>query len=269
MGDVGRTLRQYGLYLRLAVRSQRAYRADTWLLSVGIVLLNVIDLLLLGVLLRTFVSLGGWTLWDVVFLYSMFLAALGVQSLFTSHLAALEVMVQDGTLDQMFVRPVPVLVQVLGQRVNFKDITHILLGAFGMVLAAARLDLSWSAARITYLIVTVLGGAAVLAGVTLALCSLAFWTMHSNVFLSGTHELQEIVQHYPAHIFGTWFLRLISTLLPFAFVNYFPSRLLLHHDDGLPVWLLVIGPPVAATVVVMVGLKVWTAGLARYEGTGS
>ncbi|MGV9295799.1 ABC transporter permease [Amycolatopsis sp. NPDC003676] len=269
MGEAGRVLRQYGLYLRLAVRSQRAYRADTWLLSVGIVLLNVIDLLLLGVLLRTFVSLGGWTIWDVVFLYSMFLTALGVQCLFTSHLAALETMVQDGTLDQMLVRPVPVLVQVLGQKVNFKDVTHILLGAFGVVLAADRLGLPWSAARIAYLVLAVLGGAAVLAGVTLALCSLAFWTMRSNVFLSGTHELQEIVQHYPAHIFGSWFLRLISTLLPFAFVNYYPSRLLLHHDDGLPGWLLVIGPPVAATAVVVLSLKVWKAGLARYEGTGS
>ncbi|MEV4315591.1 ABC-2 family transporter protein [Actinocrispum sp. NPDC049592] len=269
MTELRRALRHYGLYLRLAVKSQRVYRADTWLMSVGIILINVIDMLLLGVLLRTFVRLGGWNVWDVVFLYCMFLMSMGIQSLFTMHLREIEVHVQDGTLDQMLIRPVPVLVQVLGQKVHLKDISHILLGVAGVVLAADRLGLPWTAARIAYLAVTVLCGAALLIGISLALCSLAFWTMHASVFMSGTQEIEEIVQHYPVHIFGTWFLQLISTLLPFAFVNYYPSRLLLHHEDGLPSWLLVAGPPVAAVVVVAIALRVWHMGLARYQGSGS
>lgn len=269
MADARRALKQYRYHLRLAVKSQQAYRADTWLLSVGIVLMNVVDLVLLGVLLETFVQLGGWNVWDVVFLYSMFLAALGVQSFFTMQLMEIETHVQDGTLDQMLVRPVPVLVQILGQRVNFKDITHVLLGAAGIVLAADRLGLPWTPTRIAYLVLAIVCGATVLAGIMLALCSLAFWTMHSRVFLSGTQEIQEIVQHYPAHIFGTWFLPLISTLLPFAFVNYYPSRLLLNHEAGLPTWFLVIGPPAAAAGVVAAALGVWRTGLTRYQGSGS
>ncbi|SDZ35710.1 ABC-2 type transport system permease protein [Amycolatopsis xylanica] len=263
------TLKLYGHHLRLAVKCQREYRADTVLLSAGIILINVVDLLLLGVLLKTFVQLGGWTVWDVVFLYSMFLVALGVQSFFTRQLMEIETYVQDGTLDQMLIRPVPVLVQILGRELNFKDITHVVLGVAGVVLAAEKLGLPWTPARIAYLVLAVLSGGVVLAGITLALCSLAFWTTHSRVFLSGTHELQEIVQHYPAHIFGTWFLGLITTLLPFAFVNYYPARLLLHHESGLPGWFLVLGPPVAAALVSAVALAVWHTGLGRYQGSGS
>lgn len=53
-----------------------------------------------------------------------------------------------------------------------------------------------------WFILLLLSGALVLAGIVLGLNSLAFWTVKSNVFIFGTGELQEAVQHYPLKILG-------------------------------------------------------------------
>jgi hypothetical protein len=62
------------------------------------------------------------------------------------------------------------------------------------------------------------------------------WTVRSRVFLFGGEVLKELVRRFPAHIFGKWFLRLTSTLLPFAFGNYFPTLIPSVAGDPHQLW---------------------------------
>jgi len=264
-----RALRHWWLFVRIGWRSRAIYRADILLWALGILIINLVDLALLGVLLRTFKSLGGWSIWEVVFLYCTFLAALGLQQLFTWRFIAIEEYVQEGLLDPLLLRPSPPLLQIAGSELAHKDLAHVGLGIAGIAVAAARLGLPWTPSRLAWLVVLLVSGAIALAGITLALCSLAFWTVRSRMFFFGTQELQEIVQHYPAQLFGKWFLRLISTVLPFAFVNYYPTLILLGRAHDAPSPLLAYGSPLIALVVAAVALGIWRGGLRRYQSTGS
>jgi ABC-2 type transport system permease protein len=219
-----RALRHWWLFVRIGWRSRAIYRADILLWALGILIINLVDLALLGVLLRAFTSLGGWSIWEIVYLYCAFVAALGLQQLFTWRFSFIQEYVQEGTLDPLLLRPSPPLLQIAGSELAYKDLAHIGLGLAGIAVAAARIGLPWTPSRLSWLVVLLTSGAAVLGGITLALCSLAFWTIRSWVFLFGIEELQEIFQHFPAHIFGKWFLRLTSTVLPFAFINYYPRE---------------------------------------------
>lgn len=263
-----RALRHWWLFVRIGWRSRAIYRADILLWALGILVINLVDLALLGVLLRTFTSLGGWSIWEIVYLYCAFLGALGLQQLFTWRFIFIQEYVQEGTLDPLLLRPSPPLLQIAGSELAYKDLAHIGLGLAGIV-AAARLGLPWTPLRLAWLVVLLTSGAVVLGGITLALCSLAFWTVRSRVFLFGTQELQELFQHFPAHIFGKWFLRLTSTLFPFAFVNYYPTLILLGRADQAPSPLLAYATPVIALVVAAIALGIWRLGLRRYQSTGS
>lgn len=264
-----RNSRHYGLLLRIGVRSHAVYRLDFWLLILAVVVLNVVDLVLLGVLLKNFVSLGGWSMWQVVFLYCLYLTAMGLQNLFTIHLANIENYVKDGTLDQMLIRPVSPLVQLLAKEVSYKDVAHILLGLAGMAISSRELSVDWSASRVAMCAVAVVGGAVLLAGIVLTLCSLAFWTVESKVFLYGTLQIQEIVQHYPARVFGAWFLGIVSLLLPFAFVNFYPAAYVLGTPIApVPHWAMFLSP-VVGVLALAVGARVWKAGLRRYRSSGN
>lgn len=264
-----RALRHWWLFVRIGWRSRAIYRADILLWTLGIVVINLADLALLGVLLRTFTSLGGWSIWEIVYLYCAFLVALGLQQLFTWRFIFIQEYVQEGTLDPLLLRPSPPLLQIAGSELAYKDLAHIGLGLAGIAVAAARLGLPWTPSRLAWLVVLLTSGAVVLGGITLGLCSLAFWTVRSRVFLSGTSELQELFQHFPAHIFGKWFLRLTSTVLPFAFVNYYPTLSLLGRADQAPSPLLAYATPLMAFVVAGVALGIWRLGLRRYQSTGS
>ncbi len=260
----------YWLFLKMGIRSQTVYSFDSALLLVAVVFLNVVDLSLLGVILSRFSNLGGWTLWEVVLLYSLYLAALGVQNLFTLHLNLIDTYVRDGTLDQMLVRPVSPLVQMLGKEFHYRNLIHHLgTGLVGIVLAADRLGLTWTPGRLAILVLSILGGSAVLTGIVLGLSSLAFWTVESQVFGYGTLQLQEVVQHYPAHIFGTWFVRLVTFVLPFAFLNYYPVLALVGRAQQAGHPFLAYASPLAGVLAVAAGALVWRAGLRRYQSTGS
>jgi ABC-2 type transport system permease protein len=263
-----RALRHWWLFVRIGWRSRAIYRADILLWALGIVVINLVDLALLGVLLRTFTTLGGWSIWEIVYLYCAFLAALGLQQLFTWRFIFIQEYVQEGTLDPLLLRPSPPLLQIAGSELAYKDLAHIGLGLAGIAVAAARIGLPWTPTRLAWLVVLLTSGAVVLGGITLALCSLAFWTVRSRVFLFGTEELQEIFQHFPAHIFGKWFLRLTSTVLPFAFVNYYPTLTLLGRA-GQPPSLLAYASPLMALLVAAIALGIWRLGLRRYQSTGS
>ena len=264
-----RALRHYWLFVRLGVKTQTEYNADFLIGLVSIALLNAVDLLLLGVLLGRFNALGGWSLWQIVFLYSFFLVALGIQNTFTSHLLELEDLVRDGTLDMMLVRPASPLVQLLGRDVRFNQLPDLALGCIGIVVASVHLHLVWTFPRVLLAVLMAVSGAVLLASIVLALCSLAFWTVKSRVFVLSTVELQEVVQHYPSQIFGRWFLLVVTTVLPFAFINYYPTLLLLGRTADGPHPALAWASPAAAFLAAAIAVGVWHLGLRGYESTGS
>jgi ABC-2 type transport system permease protein len=265
-----RNTRLYWLFLKAGYRSQTIYGFDSFLLLFAVVFLNVVDLALLGVLFHTFRSLGGWTFWQIVLLYSVYLAAMGIQNLFTLHLNRIEDYVRDGTLDQMLLRPAPPFIQMLGREFHLRNVIHHLgTGVVGIVIATVNLHFTWTAPSIGWLVLALISGAVLLAGIVLALCSLAFWTVRSHVFVYGTAQIQEIVQHYPAGLFGPWFLTLVSTVVPFAFINYYPVLAMVGHPAEItPHWLPYLTPAVAAAVFA-IGVLIFRAGLRRYQSTGS
>ncbi len=264
-----RSLRHYWRFVVLGFRSQTQYGVDFAIGAFGVVLLNLVDLVLLGVLLQQFTAIGGWTIWEIVFLYSFYLAAMGLQNIFSVHLGAIETYVQDGTLDQILVRPVPPLIQLLGREVSHANVTHLVMGLGGVGLAYSRLGLHWSPGLFLYAGVLLVAGAVVLLGIVLGVCSLAFWTVKSREFLGGTLQIQEVVQHYPTRIFGRWFEVLVTGVLPFAFINYYPSLILLGRtSEAMHPWLPWLSP-LASCLVLLAGLGIWKMGLARYQSTGN
>jgi len=264
-----RSLRHYWRFVRIGFASQAQYGVDFFIGAFGVVLLNLVDLVLLGVLLQRFTAIGGWNIWEIVFLFSFYLAAMGLQNIFTVHLGQIEAYVQDGTLDQFLVRPSSPLIQLMGREINHGNITHVVTGVAGIVVAYGRLGLHWTFAEGVLAVVLLVCGALVLVGLVLGLCSLAFWTIRSREFLYGTLQIQEVVQHYPVHIFGRWFQVLVTGVLPFAFINYYPTLVLLGRTGEAMHPLLPWLSPLAGVIILLGGIGVWKLGLSRYQSTGS
>jgi ABC-2 type transport system permease protein len=79
-----------------------------------------------------------------------------------------------------------------------------------------------------------------------------------------------MTRQYPLEMFGRGFRMLVTGLVPFAFLNYYPARWLLGKTvpgDG-SYWLSFLSPLVTA-VVLGIASVVWQRGIKRYNSTGS
>ena len=158
-------------------------------------------------------------------------------------------MIREGTFDQILVRPLPSLFQVVASDFALRRIGKILQAVAVLVVRAGgggrRLD-ARSRARDGPL--AVVAGTLIYAGVWIALATIAFWIVDAiefvNAFTYGGNFLSAVPdRRSSAAGSGTS----SSSSIPIAFVAYFPALYILDKEDelGLPDALQYASPFVA------------------------
>lgn len=262
----------FSLYLRLvkiALKSRLQYRADFVTGVIGVIVLNVVNISLIGILVTRFSDLNGWTVWEVVFLYSLWILGHSLFSMFFWHMRTLEDYLVQGTFDQFLLRPASAFVMFLGREVQYLGIADFAIGIGGMSLAYSNLHLVWGPTQWVFLVLAVLSGTLIEMTITLIISSVAFWTGRSRRANSLVMQVNVMVQYYPVDIFGAVFRVLVTSVIPVAFMNYYPALMLLGRLDRIGEWwpLAYLSPLVAVT---MIGLAagVWRLALQRYSSSG-
>lgn len=264
-----RGLKLYYLYLRINFLRALEYRSDFFAGLFGLFMVNGVSLTLIWVLLEKFHDLNGWTFWEIVFLYSLYLTCLGLNNLFFRHLISLENYIVDGTFDRFLVRPWNPLFQLLGNGISQSGVSDFLLGLVGISLAYTNLSLNWGFIDWGMLLFYILNGTVLFSVVLLAISSLSFWLIKSRPFLYGTMEIQESVQHYPIDIFGKYFKYLVSSILPYALINYYPTKILLHKVTNIQLPFYVLYTILITMIFLLLSTTLWKRGINRYQSTGS
>lgn len=256
--------------VRASVASKIQYRGDFIGGLAGIVVLNAANLLVITMLVYRFHTLKGWTVWQLVFLYSLWVLCHSFYSVFFLNVSDLENQLVNGVFDQYLLRPVSPLLQFLGGEVQYLGFSDAFLGVIGITIVYIHLTLHWTLWDFAFLLMSILSGAIIEVSIALTLSSIAFWTVKSRATIYVMSQFESVIQEYPLNIFGKWFKIATTALLPVAFMNYYPALFLLHKNIlGTDwEWLKFMSPVVAVVMLGIAGL-VWRAGLSRYESTGS
>lgn len=263
------TLRIYGKLIRISMLGKMQYRADFLTGIISILLLNGLNIGAIGILVNRFKDLNGWGVWDMVFLYCLWIMGHSIYSLFFWHFFGMENLLVAGRFDMFLVRPLPVLLQFLAQGIQYMGVGDILVGIIGVSMAYQNLGLHWAPLQWLVFLGSILSGAAIETGVYWIIASVGFWTVRTFPMARLATNFRDMVQQFPASIFGRWFRMVVTGLLPFAFMNYYPSLILLGKQDaGVAPWLGYLSP-VVALVVLLLGLLIWNEGLKRYSSTGN
>ena len=260
------------LYLRLVGVSMQArlqYRADFIMGMLNVIALNAVNLGIIGILVYRFVDLNGWIVWELFFLYCLWLLGHCLYSLFFWHFWEMEEYLIQGTFDQFLLRPASPFIQFLGREVQYIGFADMLVAITGLILAYVNLDLHWSAAQWLFFPIIVISGTVIETALTLMMACLAFWTGRSEMAINMVMEFNMLVQHYPIDIFGVWFRVIVTGIIPVAFMNYYPALMLLGKlDPGSPsAWLGYISP-IVAVILSLIASGVWHLALRRYSSSG-
>jgi len=261
------------LYLRLIgarIRSQLQYRLSFSLDLLGAFLISFIDFLAVVVIFAHLPRLAGWTLAEVAFFYGTSSVSFALTDLAVGHLDLLPAMIKTGNFDLIMVRPAGSLFQVLSSDVQMRRLGRAAQGLVVLIYALALLDITWTVPKATMLVVMIVAGVGIYAGVWVIAMTVTFWTVEvremANAFTYGGSFLAS----YPINIFGLWFRRLLAFVIPMAFVSYFPGLYVLGRSDplGTPGVLRFLTPLVALALLLLAG-NVWRFGVRHYRSTGS
>lgn len=199
-------------------------------------------------------------------MYALSIIPRGLTELLGDGQWELRRLINRGEFDRLLVRPLSPALQVLTQFSSIHGLGSVLLGGVVLVRAHSALTLTWGVGMWLVLVLTVLSGTVVMSALNYATNCLGFWDSGStSSFPFLMQNLAEFAK-FPLTLYDRLVQGVLTWVVPFACVSYYPGLVLLGRPEAQP-WMIVVAPLAASGMVVIAAL-VWRWGLTRYQGTG-
>jgi ABC-2 type transport system permease protein len=256
------------LYFRCLGQQMKAilaYEADFVVLMISAVMVQLTGLLFIWTIFQRIPNINGWTFWQVVMMYALIFVTEGVGSLFFEGTWRLSNLVYTGQFDQILVRPVSPIVQVLAGAVGFNGLGNIVTGLFLIGVGIANTPVAWTPGRLLMLVILIASAATIRVAINLGSAASAFWVKAPwSMVPMFVHQLGEFAK-YPITIYSVAVQALIVLAIPFAFVSFFPTAFIFGVDAWSIQGLLT---PLVAIYCVLMAVWLFRVGLRRYESSG-
>ncbi len=259
----------YKAVLASRIRAQRAYPAGFALDIVGSWLVGLTEFGELFVIFHNIGILGGLDFHAMLLLFGLSNLSWSIADMVVGHVDTLPTYVRAGTLDAFFLRPQPVLAQLVTSEFSLRRLARLTVGLVTMCVGLVINDVTWSVAVVGLLVLAIVFGTAIFAACFVAAASLQFFLINgaelTNTFTYGG----SYASAQPAAIFPTPLKLVFGFLVPVAFTSYLPTLWILGLPGPslLPTWLVWLLPVAAAWSWAM-ALLLWSWGCRHYQGGG-
>jgi len=222
------------------------------------------------VITRQFDTVRGWNFEEMTILYGLNLITYAIAGTFFWYTVFhLDKEITTGNLDIYLIRPMGLVKQLICKRFGDTFIGQILITLIFMVVAIVKLSYKLTLFSYIYLILAVIGGILIQAGAMVILGSLSFWILRSGELANTIYYDIRSFTIYPLSIFPSFIRIILTYILPWAIISYYPSLIILHKVQTLEEFLLGILSPVIGILFFLLSLFVFNRGLRRYSGSGS
>jgi ABC-2 type transport system permease protein len=263
-------LRAYAEYWRINLLTLLEYRANFVMWFVFTIVYHGIALGALYVTMRQFPSMNGWNFREMFFLYALWMTAHELHNTLFFTVNSVPEYVREGRFDRFLVRPLDALFQVLTLPQQIvPDALILAIATLAVATAAAGVRVDWI--FLTFVPLVVAGGALIDLGISLAVATCSFWFIRVDTLRWVVMSLEQDFTRYPISIYTRGVRFVLTFLLPFAFMNYFPATYFLQKADTGLHFNPIIGlfTPAIGLVWVTGAYAFWLLGLRHYQGTGS
>jgi ABC-2 type transport system permease protein len=214
-------------------------------------------------------SLSGWTLGESLLVFGFAIIPRGIAHAVFDNIWLLGPnYIIRGRLTLLLTRPLPVLFQLISERLTLEGFSETVTGIAIVSIASTRVGLVWTPYTIFLAVFFVLCGTLLYKSILLVAMSTSFWVMDGSPLATAVYEIHHFSK-YPLPIYNGAINFFLTYIIPFAVTSYFPVTVLLNRATtiaGLPI---VIGVPLITVIGEIVSLLFWRYALRRYEGTGT
>jgi len=221
-------------------------------------------------MLFRFQRIGTWSAYEVLFLYSLNILTYSIAATFTMPINNISQRIRSGLLDSALTKPVNPLFLVICQQASAGYTSNYVLGIAVMVFSAINLQIEVTAASLILLILSIIGGVLIHAAALIASGVPSFWLVKSRALSYIFYwEFNRFVD-YPINIYSTGIQFMLTFMLPYAFISYYPAGLFLNRTyESVFHPAVYYFSPFVGILCFALAYKFWKAGLNAYQSTGS
>ncbi|MFR2533733.1 MAG: ABC transporter permease [Clostridia bacterium] len=256
------------IYISMLVASLKGmmvYRVDFLVGILSQVVTQIVELIFIWIIFQNTPTLAGWNMEQLLLLYGITMLAIAFTDFFFDSIYDIgPKYIKDGDFDKMLLRPVHPLISIMGDSRAFTAIGYFLIAIILIISMLIKLQIAITVGLLFKILLFAIVGAFIIGAIMVLFSVTSFYTYKSNEIIWSIYKMYTFAQ-YPITIYNTFIRVLITCILPFAFVSYYPAINYLQMEQG---WILYLAP-IFVIVLWIIAIKVWNFGLRKYRSTGS
>lgn len=262
-----RYVRLYFAYAKRSLMSKFIYKANTFVGIIGFLFVEISSLLTLYLLIDVVPTLDGYTKYQIGMLFALTNMAIGIDHLFTDRLWEVAYWeVKDGKLDHMFLRPLPILFQVLASTIQLEALGEMLVAAGLLIVCSNYVTITLTFGNVLLIIIGVLCASIIIASFKIIVASFAFVFKRSGALLQFIYNFATYSK-YPLKIFPSVIKFVLMFIIPLGFCIFIPFDTLFNPTYNP--YLLCLCIIVITFVFASLAIFIWKKCAKKYESTGS
>ena len=266
MAKIKRYFRLYRVLIKQFFKTLVQSKVDFLMGLFGFFFTQVLGIAFLYLIFDKIPNLNGWTLSQLIFIYGFAQIPRGIDHLFTDNIWLVAWrMVVNGDFDRYMLRPMNVFFQIICEKLQPDAVGELLIGTILIIMSLSKGIVIVDGMHIVMFIVSVIAGAVIYTSVKLLFASLSFWIKRSGPFLQVAYEMADFAK-YPVEIYSKPIQFILTFVIPFAFVAYFPASYFLIQKSALTT----VGIEcLIAVILSILAYSIFKIGISKYESAGN
>ncbi|APB01018.1 ABC transporter permease [Nocardia seriolae] len=262
-------LQPYRAVLGSRLRAQRAYPVSFATDLLSAFLMGLVEFAEMWVIFHNVPRLGGLDLDGMLLLFGLSNTSFAIADMVVGHADTLPTYIRMGQLDAFYLRPQPLLLQLMTSDIQLRRLARIAVAATVLTFGLARNDIQWTPAHVLLFTVTLLSGIAIFAGLFVCAAGVQFFLIDGAELTNSFTYGGSYASMQPTSVFPTPMKLVFGFLIPVAFTSYVPAIALLRLPGSAPLpGALAWAAPLAALWVWAAALFLWRLGTRHYQGGG-
>jgi len=254
----------YFSFLKASLKEMLIYRLDCIVGMISQIVTQLVEIIFIWIVFQNTDNLAGWNFMQILLLYGVTLISIGISDFCFDALYDIgPKYIRNGEFDKILLRPVHPLISIVGSSKEFTALGYFVLGLFLTIIMLIKLMIPITIILVLKIIFFSIVGAAIIGAINTIFSIASFWTYRSNEVIWSFYRIYTFAQ-YPLDIYNKFIKLLITAILPFAFVAYYPTMNYLGMNSKM-----IYIAPIIMVILWIIAIKVWNKALSKYRSTGT
>ena len=260
-------LKLYATYAKLSLMSKLVYKVNAIVGIVAFLFTEATSLLTLYFLVNVVEKIDGYSIYQIGLLFGLVNMAVGIDHLLTDRLWTVAYFeVKLGKLDHMFLRPLPILFQVLASEIQLEALGELIIATAMIILCGSQAEIIGGVGAILLMVLGIFCAAIIITSFKIMVASLAFKFKRSGPLLQFIYNFSGFAK-YPLNIYPKFIRVILTFIIPLGLCLFYPFENLFRPIENP--WLVAIGIVGFTAVFSSICVFIWSKFVKMYESTGT